>query len=151
MSMEGKRHVAVRLPAWFIEDLCRGTKPGRWMGLASEIPPDARCTGVVFDIRENAFWVRFEHESFPLVHPGSLAPGFPAPNVTELHGAGIVADLAAGRIGVPELADLFGVPLPRCEHRAENGGRDCGGCMTCLRTSLARRESFDAQPHIVGE
>jgi hypothetical protein len=112
MSMEGRRQVIVRISAEFIEALCSGTRSGEWVRGDGGVPPDAKCTGVCYELNTNSFLVRFEHESFRLVHPGSLAPGFPAPNVTKLHGAEIVADLAAGRIGVSELADVLGVPRP---------------------------------------
>lgn len=108
--MDGKRRMIVRVAAEFIEGLCSATRPGRWFRGDGGVPPDAKCVGVNYDPERNCFLVAFEHDSFPLVHPGCCAGGHEGPTFSEISGNLIVRDMMEGRMTVAELADCLKVP-----------------------------------------
>lgn len=55
--------------------LCKAFDEGLWLRVAkSEIPPDAVQCGAGYDFHRNAFYLIFEHPSFPEVRSGDTIP-----------------------------------------------------------------------------
>lgn len=98
---ENARHlVAIVIPAEsVVEFLCHDSPSGRWQHIRKGVPRDAKFCGMWHDLKTDTLYLKFEHESFPLVAPGAEIPRY-LPCVHWLHGVNY--DYSANQLVVRE-------------------------------------------------